>query len=176
MTNINYVQSKYIDFTVPVYAITFRFTQRHPPVLPAYSNITLPFKLIVWLGIFLSLVTATIFYVLIRMYAYKITVYGNLQIFLPYTMLMGQGVSMAHKSQGVFIFLMTWLCMTTIINYSYRGNLLASLVQTQRERPYDTIKDLVDRKIILHTMPEAVILQQWRFSTNPYHRHRLLKS
>ena len=80
-----------MDYTAPVYSISYKFAQQHPPLLPSYANITYPFENNVWLLIFLSIIAMSICYswsVKILQASGKI----GMQVFVPYAILIGQNI------------------------------------------------------------------------------------
>ena len=150
MVNYHYQRAQDIDYTSPVYELSYRFAQRLPVVLPYYSNITQPFTVIVWYLILGSLAATTLCYVIISRERMKLA-------FVPSAMLVGQAVTLYRNPKALLFLTIFWIFASTIIFHAFRENLLANLAVVNREKPADSIQAGISRVIWIMKQKSCLI-------------------
>ena len=129
---------------------------KYPDDVTQYSTLVSPFGWWVWLFTAISIAAVYVFIiVVVRVDAHNnidmdIFQIGSItcgpMIFEP----MHRKLFYFDKAAALRVLLFIWLPLSCLLGMSYRGNLLAFLVKTGKEKPIDTFDDVMERDLTMY--------------------------
>lgn len=128
------------DFSYPYTWQDVTFSTKKPGRLPRGMNFMWPFSYQVWISIAISIVVLTIAYRISLTKAYPMPkiFFGIIGILLR------QSPELARKIFREKCLIISWIAACTVLSYSYTVVLLSFLTVPLRERPIETVTQLLD--------------------------------
>ncbi|KAA0200104.1 Ionotropic receptor 146, partial [Hyalella azteca] len=173
-----YERSTVIDFSQFLYYDSFSIAYKEPSIEPNVRGFVLPFAYTVWLVLAITTIVFSIAVYLepkisgkfMRERTGQIPVDSRLStsVFSTFGFLVGQGGEYMRKTTHVTSQLVAvWLLATSIIGYSYKGNLIAMLVLPSIKIPFDNLEQLLSQKELPYRLAAGSFFSQGMENSPP---------
>ncbi len=144
---------------------------KYPDLKSRYETLLGPFNFWVWMALLTMIASTSITLILLSKYLVK----SNNSLFdstVPsYSVLingsMPDHIMYANMSASKWTLLTFLIPLSTLLCHAYRGNLLASLIEHEHEKPVDTFQDIIDRDITIYLTNGTTVLPLMANSPNP---------
>ncbi|XP_040579694.2 uncharacterized protein [Lepeophtheirus salmonis] len=148
-----YDRAQAVDFSLGFVEQFLTFFAHVPQELPKWQAILWPFDKMTWLMVFLTMIIFFIFYVLVYggTTSEKKGISVSTALIQTWSSFLNQGIN-HPKELYLRILLGTWFLYSYCIILSYGGSLISFLTSTYKEKPIESLQDIVKGDLFVTTL------------------------